>query len=185
MNIKICSYLSGSFLLEKESNKWDSIVVVDPSMHHTNFAKQHSKRNLILKFDDVATCNTSKTPPNANDVLAAVNFSMASEYLLVCCRAGQSRSAAVALVIQFGLNGAKAFDLLDPKRHCPNQLIVSLGADVIDRPDLISEFMNWKRVNRNLTPINFLDDIEREIDELERKGASNRISRPNTIGVKK
>lgn len=185
MNLRICSYLSGSFLLENESNKWDSIVIVDPAMHHTNFASQYSKRSLILKFDDVATYDTSKTPPNVNDIETAVNFSMDSEGLVVCCRAGQSRSAAVALVIQFRLHGARAFNLLAPERHCPNQLIVSLGAEVIDRPDLISEFMSWKRVNENLTPINFLDDIEKEVDELERKGARNRICRPSTTGRKK
>ena len=95
---------------------------------------------------------------------------------MVCCRAGQSRSAATAFSIAFNkLGGDAAIALLNPKRHSPNSLIVDLAANIIDDPLFPAVFHDWKTANSHIKLTDHLDEIETEMDILESKGARNRI----------
>ena len=176
MNIVIRNYLSGSFTLESEPNKWDAIVILDSGLAHSDFVAQHAKRFLYLRFDDVVADSQGKRSPTSNDVQEAIEFSRESEHLMVCCRAGQSRSAAIAFLICNTLNGADAArDLLDPKRHIPNSLIIDIGARLTDDESVGQSFHKWLADHKNVTLSDHYDDIENEFDELERQGARNRI----------
>ena len=94
MDIVIHSYLSGSFLLEKEPNAWDAIVVLDSTMVHSEFVANHTDRHIYLRFDDVVVPNQRERMATLYDVEYALDFASNSKNLAVCCRAGQSRSAA-------------------------------------------------------------------------------------------
>jgi predicted protein tyrosine phosphatase len=179
MNIVVHNYLSGSFLLEHEPNVWDALVILESGVSHTDFVSNHARQHLYLRFDDVGSNIRGKQMPTLTDIRSAVEFAAHSENLMVCCRAGQSRSVATAFVIchqQLGADAARR--LLNPKRHIPNPLIVELGARVIDDPSVVLTFANWQADNRNVRLSDYLDEIEREIDELELQGARNLFVAP-------
>ncbi len=176
MNIVIHNYLSGSFLLERDPNVWDAIVILDRGLAHTDFVNRHARRHLYLWFDDVERSMAGKRAPTSDDIRLALDFAANSQNLMVCCRAGQSRSAATAFLISFQKLGSEAaWGLLNPKRHIPNSLIVELGARLLDDPSVLAVLREWKTENRNVKLSDHLEDIEREFDELECAGARNRI----------
>ena len=145
----------------------------------TDFVSINARRHLYLRFDDVVAATTSKRPPTISDIRKAMDFATNSENLLVSCRAGQSRSVAIAFLIAFQQMGsAAALSLLNPKRHSPNSLIVKLGEQLVDDPMLLSTFNDWRDKNQQIRLSDYVDDIEREFDELERLGAKNRIIHP-------
>ena len=177
MNILIRNYLSGSFLLEQEPGAWDAIVVLDTGLSPTDFVAQHARQHLYLRFDDVVADVEGKRRATLEDVRSALDFAPQSENLMVCCRAGQSRSAALAFLICHQRLGADAArGLLDPERHIPNSLVVELGARLVDDPAVLQTFAEWQAANKHVRLFDYLDDIEREFDELERQGARNRIT---------
>ena len=139
----------------------------------------YSRRHLYLRFDDVLLATPGKRPPTIQDIQKAMNFATDSENLLVTCRAGQSRSVATAFLIAFQQVGSDAaVSLLNPKRHSPNSLILKLGEKLVDAPILLSTFNDWRDSNLDIRLMDYVDEIEREYDELELLGAKNRISRP-------
>lgn len=176
MQIVIRNYLAGSFLLEQEPNVWDAIVILDSGLSHTAFVAAHARKHIYLQFDDVDADGRGKRIPTLDDVRAACEFAPDSENLMVCCRAGQSRSAAIAFVIGCQrLGPVTACGLLNPKRHIPNSLIINLGTRLLDDPFVHQAFAKWQTTNKDVKLSSYFDDIEREFDELERQGARNRI----------
>ncbi len=176
MNIVIRNYLSGSFQLESEPNVWDVIVILDSGISHTDFVARQARRHLYLRFDDVKSDLHGKRTPTNHDIQAALDFAAQSQNLMVCCRAGQSRSAATAFLIchqRLGSNAARC--LLNPERHIPNSLVVELGTQVMDNPSIMQTFIEWQADHKHIKLSECLDDIEREFDELELQGARNRI----------
>ena len=95
---------------------------------------------------------------------------------MVCCRARQSRSAGTAYSIAFQrLGSGAAIELMDPKRHSPNPLIVDLAANVVDDPMFGTIFHDWQSSNLHIKLTDYLDEIASELEVLESNGACNRI----------
>ena len=179
MEILIRNYVAGSYLLESNPNSWDAIVILDSNTHASEFVDQHTRNSLILKFDDVTTSGNSKRPPTIDDVKSAIEFATNSDRLLVCCRAGQSRSAATAFSIAFQKLGSDvALELLNPKRHAPNPLIIDLASNIIDDPMFATIFHDWQSTNSDTKLTDYLDEIASEMDVMEANGARNRIVHP-------
>jgi len=176
MNLVIRSYLSASVLLECESKIWDAIVVLDTGLMPTDFVAQKARRHLFLHFDDALNAATGKRAPTNEQLQEALEFAAESENLLVACRAGQSRSAAIAFVIAYQRLGPLAAQaILNPKRHAPNKLIIELAAGHLADPTIESTFKEWQKVHHGVQLSDWLDEIEEEHDRLEREGAVNRI----------
>lgn len=143
----------------------------------SDFVPSHSRRSLLVHFDDVTSPTPNKVEPTLDPVSKAIKFGFKSDKLIVCCKAGQSRSAAVALSIAYDKLGKNlAFAILNPKRHSPNVRILQLADEVIDRPSLLDHYDEWGIENGDIRLTDFLDEIESEYDELERMGARDRIS---------
>ena len=176
MNIVIRDYLSGSFLLEREPKAWDAIVILNSGIAHTNFVAKHAREHLYVQFDDVDSDFGDKRAPTPNEIEAILGFAPHSKNLMVCCRAGQSRSSACAFLICYQRLGAKAaYEMLNPERHIPNSLIIAIGARQIDDPFVVATFAKWQFDNRNIRLSEYYDDIEREFNQLESRGARDRI----------
>ena len=176
MEIAIRNYVAGSHLLESDPQLWDAIVILDSNLRESEFVENHTRNNLFLRFDDVTTTTHGKRSPTVEDVKLAIQFATDSACLMVCCRAGQSRSVAIAFSIAFHTLGADAaIELLNPKRHSPNSLIIDLASSIIDDPMLATTFHNWQTANSHIKMIDYIDEIEREMDALESNGARNRI----------
>ena len=93
-----------------------------------------------------------------------------------CCRAGQSRSVAIVFSIAHHRLGADAaLELLNPRRHSPNSLIIELAATIIEDPMFATTFQNWQAANEHIRLIDYVDEIERELNVLESNGAHDRI----------
>ena len=73
------------------------------------------------------------------------------------------------------LGSEAAIELLDPKRHSPNSLIIDLAANVIDDPMFGTIFHGWKSANQHIRLADYLYEIASELDVLESNGACNRI----------
>lgn len=174
MNIEIHNYLSASFKMESEPNQWDSIVILDSNLKQTDFVANYSTRYLYLRFDDVLENSDRKRAATHNDIEQAFAFAEESENLLVCCRAGQSRSAAIAFLIAHRQTGPdSAINILNAKRHIPNSLIIDIGTSFVIKA--MQTFQIWQDSNKLVRLADFYDEIELELDALEANGATNRI----------
>lgn len=179
MQLRIGGYLAASFLLQNEPHEWDAVVILDSSLSATRFVAEHTPRHLYLRFDDVVQSAQGRRAPTVGDIEGALEFARAAKKLLVSCRAGQSRSAAVAYAVAHKFLGAEAaLTLLDPCRHRPNALIVSLAASVLDDPSLATNYENWLLKLGSTRLSSHAEEIEQEIDALERAGARNLITSP-------
>ena len=107
MEIRIESYLSGSHLLECEPEKWDAIVILDSDIPEPEFVAEMTRSHLFLNFDDIESPAWGKRVVSSQMVKSALRFAKKSQHLLVCCRAGQSRSSALAYTIAFENGGAE------------------------------------------------------------------------------
>ena len=176
MDIAIRNYLAGSHLLESDANSWDAIIILDSNLRESGFVENHARNSVILRFDDVTTPARGKHPPVVEQVNSALEFASDSDRLMVCCRAGQSRSAAIAFSVAFQkLGHDSAVNLLNPKRHSPNSLIIDLAATIIDDPMFSTVFHRWNKANSHVKLTDYLDEIENEMNTLESKGVRNRI----------
>ena len=176
MEIVIRNYLAGSHLLESYPNSWDAIVILDSNLRESDFIDTHSRKSLIPHFDDVTSSKAGKQPPAIDQVNSAIQFANDSNRLMVCCRAGQSRSAAIAFSIAFQKLGSDAaVGLLNPKRHSPNSLIIDLAATIIYDPMFATIFHDWQKANSHVRLTDYIGEIEHEMDTLESSGARNRM----------
>jgi predicted protein tyrosine phosphatase len=99
MRIVIQSYLQASHRLESEPGLWDMILIVDSGIRVATRLHDVAKRFLILQFDDIQAPEPEKRLATSDDIRSALEFAESSTNLMVACRAGQSRSAALAFVI--------------------------------------------------------------------------------------
>jgi len=176
LDIRVCGYLAASFLLEREPSTWDLIIILDSGLVETPFIREYSKRHLCLKFDDIVEPAANKCVVAQNDVARALRFARTSDKLIVSCRAGQSRSAALAYLVACQSWGAeRALGVLDPTRHIPNRLVVSLGDRLLGDPEVLDRFHEWQSQHRHITLSDHYRDIERELEALIDQGAVNRI----------
>ena len=179
MQIAIRNYTAGTYLLESDPGLWDAIVILDSNLHESDFIEQHSRNSLILRFDDTTKPSPGKSAPTLYDIDLAIQFGAESDRLVVCCRAGQARSAAIAFSMAFYRIGAtSAVALLDPKRHSPNSLIIEHAVSIIDDPMFMTIFHEWQTANQHIKLTDYIDELEREMDALEMAGARNRIVEP-------
>lgn len=176
MEIRIKSYLAASFLLECEPNQWNVLVILDSGWTLTNFLSSHSRSFLALRFDDIDLPRSDKLLPSKTEIQQGLDFSMGKEKLIVCCRAGQSRSAALAYLIACRERGASnALHLLDATRHSPNRLVVTLGESLSNTNDALDKFHDWKTQNSQVRLSDYSTELESAIDQLESQGAINKI----------
>lgn len=177
MEVKIHNYLAASWLLETEPGDWDIIVILDSDCQLNPFVAEKAARYLVLFFDDIQAHQTGKRMVNADHIQTALDFSSQSQRLVVSCRAGQSRSAAIGCLVQFFNDpGFKPNQLLDPKRHSPNALVMDQGARLIDNPAIWPLMMKWWRDSAGCRISDYLHLIEAEFDELHRAGAVEQIT---------
>jgi predicted protein tyrosine phosphatase len=176
MEIRIGGYVAASYLLEREPNQWHAIVMLDSGRTATDFVQAHTRSHLFLQFDDVEEHRENKRAPTKNLIEQALAFATGKDKLLVCCRAGQGRSAALAYVLACREHGvAEALKLLNPTRHRPNRLVVAIGDSVLGTAAILDQFDEWRHRHSHIRLADYSDEIVAEIEALEAQGASNRI----------
>lgn len=179
LTVEICvlGYTAASFLLEQQKHQWHALVMLDTGLKSTGFVEAHALTSMYLRFDDIEVPRADKQAPTIALIQQGLEFARGKEKLLVSCRAGQSRSVALAYLIGCDQMGATAaIKLLDPTRHCPNRLVVALGDSLLGDPSVLDRFDQWREDNRHVKLSDYYEQLEQEFDELEARGARNRIA---------
>src|SRR4051794_25205498 len=141
MEIRIAGYLAASLLLEREPRQWHVLVLLDSDKHATDFVRDYARTHLYLRFDDVEAPRANKQVPNRAQVAQALEFARGKDKLLVSCRAGRGRSVALAYLITCQEHGVtEALQRLDPTRHRPNRLVITLGNTLLGASDALRSF---------------------------------------------
>lgn len=175
MEIAIRGYLAASKLIVEQPSSWDCIAIIDSDSQPHPKLQDYARRVLVLKFDDIETPAAPKVLPTKDHIENALSFAQESERLIVSCRAGQSRSAAVAyLIAAQDSNPRQALEILDSERHRPNSQIIDLGSSLIDQPTLHPCLKQW-RDSLNGLPIN-TRLFESEISQLIDSGVTDTVS---------
>jgi predicted protein tyrosine phosphatase len=176
MEIRIGGYVAASFLLEQEPQQWHALVLLDSGKRPTDFVEARALSHLYLDFDDIEQPLANKQPPTAALLERALEFARGKGKLLVSCRAGQGRSAALAYLVGCQERGPReAIKLLDPTRHRPNGLVVSLGGALLGNRDVLGCFEEWRSRHAHIRLADYDDQLEKEFEALEAQGATNRI----------
>lgn len=98
---------------------------------------------LPITFDDIEYEAEHMTPPAKEHIKEILDWSKGKSDLLVHCRAGISRSSAVAYLIGcLDSSPKEAIKVLDPLLHWPNKLMVELGAEVLRNPDILETYLD-------------------------------------------
>jgi predicted protein tyrosine phosphatase len=177
VQIQVAGYLAASWLLEQEPDQWHTLVVLDSGTQAADFVKAHARSYCCLCFDDVEAPRSNRQAPSKALVEQALHFAKGKEKLLVTCRAGQGRSVALGYVISSQEHGpAEALRLLNAKRHRPNRLVVSIADSLVESPDMLQRFEEWRTQNAHIQLSDYYDEIEKECEALEAQGACNKIS---------
>lgn len=176
MEIQVGSYVATSFTLEREPAQWHVLVVLDSGKQATEFVKDHARSYCYLRFDDIEEPQVNKEAPTKAQIEQGLAFAKGKDKLLISCRAGQGRSVALAYLISCQEHGAqKALGLLDPTRHRPNRLVITAGDALLELPDVLGQFDEWRRRHAHIRLSDYYDEMEKELDALEAQGAANRI----------
>jgi predicted protein tyrosine phosphatase len=177
LEIRIKGYVAASLLLEQEPLQWHALVILDSGKRPTGFVAAQALSHCYLHFDDIDQPRAGKLPPTVAVVERGLKFAAGKDRLLVVCRAGQSRSAGLAYLIGCQhLGVAAALQIIDPTRHQPNRLVVTLGDGLLGQPDVLDRFDEWRSRCANVRLSDFVEQLEKEFDDLERQGATDRIS---------
>lgn len=177
MEIRIAGYVAASLLLEREPQQWHALVMLDSNRTSTNYVETQSLSCLYLSFDDVEHSRNGKQLPTSASVERGLEFARGKDKLLVSCRAGRGRSVAMAYLICCREQSvADALGLLDPTRHKPNRLVVTLGNAILDVRGVLTAFDGWCATHAGTELADYHDQMEQEFDALETQGAIDRIS---------
>ncbi len=177
MEIRIASYLAASDLLEREAGVWDVLYILDSEKASTGFVEEHATSSLCLRFDDVDAARRGKQMVSREQVRQGLAFARGKQKLLVTCRAGQSRSAAMGyLACAQDLGVEAAVRLLDATRHSPNRLVVSLGAGVLGMGEVLKAFDEWRAANAGVRLVDYLDALEVDIEAMKARGVRDWVS---------
>ena len=151
MNIQIFSAENAAKELKQHSKKWHVVSLRDvhyATGHHPLNGLEDCTKDIIVSGMDDITWSTNPslgyTPPTKEKVEEIVNWveERQPKNLMVHCWAGVSRSSATAFILSCKFNSPEdAFNLLDPKKHMPNLMIMDYGLDLLND----TEAVKWYR----------------------------------------
>lgn len=110
---------------------------------------------LRLSCDDLKQPPYGPTLQDAQQIIDWTHSLQPGTSMLIHCTAGISRSTAAALIVQATDNpqwsAIKLFDWLLSIRPAawPNYLLLSYGAVILDRPDLLVEYNNREQAMKH------------------------------------
>lgn len=143
MSIIIASRNESREIAKNNSKKYNFISILEPDMEVPEEIKEHALNYIVFNFHDIEYIHNGYTHPTEQNVREAIEWGKDKENLIVACRAGRSRSSAIAYLIQCYKHPPKsAINILGP-RHIPNSLIVKLGAKILNNQDILDEYHQW------------------------------------------
>jgi predicted protein tyrosine phosphatase len=103
-------------------------------------------RNYICaKFDDVELERPGYSVATEDQIKQIIEWAKDKDDIIVACRAGISRSSAVAYLVESSKRGPEeAIKILDMAWHQPNPTVVKVGSKILG--EQVNEvFQKWRR----------------------------------------
>lgn len=149
MEVTICGHRKAVEVLKQNPKQIDVVFISSPDnkfgVDGSHLIQDLAKNYCEILFDDCTFPVGSMIPPTIENVKQAIEFAKGKESIIVCCQAGVSRSAATAYCIATDDVGPiMALEILDPKVHSPNALIVHYGSKILNCPDMVDIINTWK-----------------------------------------
>jgi predicted protein tyrosine phosphatase len=157
--IKIVSAEDAAKEIRDNPNYWNVISIRDVK-HSGMTLKEHPMERLmdraisgiILDFDDVWDEKHERlygyVMPKKADIEEGLDFAKDKDPLLIHCWHGVSRSTAMAYVIACSrMPATEAINIFE-SHHCPNPLVVELGAEILDNKEMLDIFKEYEKRER-------------------------------------
>lgn len=105
-----------------------------------------AKDFICVKFDDIEIARPGYTTVNESQIKKILKWAENKDDFIVACRAGISRSSAIAyLIVAEKTSPEEAIKILDMAWHQPNPLVVEVGAKVIGNQKIQEVYNQWKK----------------------------------------
>jgi len=141
--IKIMSRKAAIRFIEKNPNH-PLIAIGESTGNSVRELTSIAKNCLCLIFDDVEFNHFSRTIVSEDHIETALEWAADKPNIVVACRAGISRSSALAYLIECTrVEPEKALDILDLNEHQPNRLVVKVGSDLLRNIDIADQYDKW------------------------------------------
>ena len=150
MKLTICGHDKAAKILASKPNKLDIIFISSPENKYAVEGSEKiaglARESCEILFNDITfPIGHSKTVPEEHHVKKALDFAKGKKELIIACQMGVSRSSAIAYLIEASESGYKeAFDILNPKVHSPNLLVIKHGAKLLGEQDILAAMLDWK-----------------------------------------
>ncbi len=103
-----------------------------------------AKNCLCLIFDDIEFNHLSRQMVSEEHIKEALNWATDKPDIVVACRAGISRSSALAYLIECTRKSPdKALGVLNLNEHQPNRLVVKTGSELLKNPEISDQYDKW------------------------------------------
>ncbi|MBL8796667.1 MAG: hypothetical protein JNM56_22385 [Planctomycetia bacterium] len=182
--IRIFSHQGLHEFLLQHADARDTVHITDSDVACLPFLRERAGNHLHLQFDDVATASSAFRSPSLADVQRAIDWSADKRHLAVACHAGVSRSSALAYVIACTrLAPADAIRVLDPARHAPNSLVVTLGSRVLNNPGVLKAFADFQADQRPLLLKNLWVSVVQHNGQIDDESAAIQVRQRDFVQV--
>ena len=116
-----------------------SIRDTDHSPYYDMIDNAGLKNLLVVQFDDIIEPikDRNEKPPEEKDIVTILEWAKEkmkenNNDFIVHCTGGVSRSSAVAILIQYLQDPAKALKVINPILHSPNERVMELGDKILN-----------------------------------------------------
>ena len=129
-----------------ENNKDYPIIAIGEQYSDDvkNMITDKATNCLCLIFDDVEVESPTRKTASKEQIQQAIDWAKDKDDLIVACRAGISRSSAIAYLIACSKSKPEeAVNILDMSIHQPNRLIIERGAKVLNDKKVEKTIDDW------------------------------------------
>ncbi len=142
--VKIMSHREAVKELKIASGEMAVICITDAGETPDPEITANALEVLHLDFMDSHFPRESVKVATKEDIIKAINFAKKHGDVLVCCHGGISRSSALAYIIEcMEVHPAMAVNIWSKQRHHPNRLIVNLGEEILENPNIGKYYTKW------------------------------------------
>jgi len=153
MKIYITGHKGAAGVMEERPQEFNVILYTNSNYPAPVAIKENAKSLIHFSVDDIDVSTHGKVSPSMLTVINFLDWSRDKEDIMCVCHAGVSRSSATAYVIASSRIGPeKALEFLKPMWHWPNRLIVWLGSQILESPEIWNVFVQWQLEETGLNP---------------------------------